>query len=170
MIHQKKSFAKGSLKVFGMLVLSFLITSASHPQVRLAGMAGVSYVNNGALKFTGALNAGYEFKGFSILYDQRHQVFTGPSWFGGNAGYIFQLGPLSIRPYAGYWYKTTGNKSSKDRYMQDGTEQVLSTNNEINSKTAGYGMQFFSGKYMIDMGYHGVYSLTIGMGGLLRSR
>lgn len=170
MIQYAKSFAKGSQKVFGMLLLTLLINSATHSQVRLAGMAGVSYINSGALKFTGALNAGYEFKGFSILYDQRHQVFTGASWFGGNAGYTFQLGPLAIRPYAGYWYKTTGNKSSKDRYMQDGTERILSTNKEVNSKTWGYGIQFFPGKYMIDVGYQGVYSLTIGMGGLLGGR
>lgn len=170
MIHYAKSFAKGSLKVFGMLLLSLLINSVSHSQVRLAGMAGVSYVNSGALKFTGALNAGYEFKGFSVLYDQRHQVFTGGSWFGGNAGYTFQLGNLSIRPYAGYWHKTVGNKSSKDRYIQDGTEQILTKNKEVNSKTGGYGLQFFPGRYMIDVGYHGVYSLTIGMGGLLSRR
>lgn len=170
MIHYAKSFAKGSQKVFGMLLLSLFLMQVAHAQVRLAGLAGVSYVRDGSLKFTGVLNAGYEFKGFSILYDQRHQVFSGGNWFGGNAGYTFQWGALSLRPYAGYWYETTGNKTSKDRYIDDGQEHILSNNKEVTSRTGGYGLQIFPGKFMIDIGYHGVYSLTIGMGGLLGGR
>ena len=151
----------------GLFAISFAFIAAAHSQIRLAGLAGISSGNDGSAKFTGVLNAGYEFKGVSILYDQRHQVFTGGSWFGGNAGYTFRMGNFSVRPYGGYWYKMTGNKNSTDRFIQDGNEQILSKDKPVNSKTGGYGLQVFPGKFMIDIGYHGVYSFTIGMGGLL---
>ncbi len=105
MIHYAKELCRKALKGIWHAPTQAFLMQVAHSQVRLAGMAGVSYIKDGSLKFAGALNAGYEFKGVSILYDQRHQVFSGGGWFGGNAGYTFSGELLSLRPYAGYWYK-----------------------------------------------------------------
>jgi len=121
------------------IVLTLVFANSCNAQVRLSAGAG-AVISENKPSLMGTFNAGYEVKNISFMFDMRSQHFKVPAWFGLTAGYNIPLEDETfIRPFAGYWFRKTGNKSAVDRYVSNGTTTILSTKKEIDVEGYDFG-------------------------------
>lgn len=116
-------------------VLLLMTCAPAHSQVRITGAFGISQ------SVVGQAQISYQFKklepGIDMIHDFNHRTY-----FGVNMGPALKVNEdLIIKPFAGLYYKLTGNKSSRDRYLHDGTETVFTKDMETNSGAAAVGLQ-----------------------------
>lgn len=149
-----------------LLILSILIIPALLPaQVRITAAAGLVATETGP-KISGLLNAGYEYRNVSVMYDMRSALFQNAGYFGLHAGYSIEIEEdVYFKPYAGYWLRKTGKKAAQDRYVKDGQTTVLSTElpENLNGHNWGVGAQFVYHYFFTDFSYVSQWQLSVGV-------
>jgi hypothetical protein len=111
----------------------------------------------GAAKPGGMAVVGIQFNKWSVQGDMQRGMVRPPTYFSLNAGYNFGI----VRLYAGPTYRVTGNRSTQDRYVNNGIEQVLSKGYSTNCVSIGGGISAQLGRWVLDAGYKGHLSFAV---------
>jgi len=115
------------------LILSAIAIKCSS-QVRLSAGVGISN------KIFGQMNIGYQYKNYDLQAEVVRGLIQPPSYFGLAPGIVLPTGNVTLRIYAGAYYKVTGFKSTQDRYVHDGSTTVLSSGYEKSHILMGGGL------------------------------
>lgn len=129
----------------GIIVASMLMCNKAKSQVSITGAFGVS--SNPTV--VGEAKIGYNLK-------DKFQFQSGIIRMGLQNGLYHGItaGPIIGRliPFAGLYRFTIGNKTSQDRYVHNGTTEILSTNKRVNGWAMPLGVQYTKGYFYSSAG------------------
>lgn len=144
-----------------LLITSVLIANTAMSQISLQAGAGIAYKQTPTM--SGNLSVNYRYKQIESGFSMLHLPFQKASYFGINSGYVLTSGDWELKPYAGINNKLTGSTHTQDRYVHDGTTQILSQGNEVNEWKPSFGMMIIKGVAFFDVGYMENFNVSLGL-------
>lgn len=143
MTKERKETIIGFLSAIAITVL--LVLECNHADAQMKLNVGIG---KGSHYFSQA-DIGYKMSHFDVQFNAVRNIVQPPFIFGVSGGYSWKF----LRVYAGGYRKLTGNKSSVDRYVENGQTQILFKGIDTNAWLLGGGLQLKYRRGILDIAH-----------------